>query len=188
MINSSFNNLTMQQSNNSPRIALAHDSLVQQGGAERVLEDLHEIFLNAPLFVVVEHKKLKNNYKGWEIHKSFLQFFYNIFSNLQYYILLIPFAVSSLNFKNFDVVISSSSSWIKNIVVPKKTVHICYCHTPTRFLWSDKDYVKQELPFLLKPFGFILRMFLVLLRKWDYNGAQRVTHFIANSKEVQKRI
>src|ERR1051326_3714298 len=167
------------------RIALAHDSFTQLGGAEKVLEDLHQVFPDAPIFTLVFDNKFKSKYQNWDIRISWLQGLYNFLPKLQYLFPLIPSAVSSLNFSGYDVVISSSSSWIKNISVSKNCVHINYCHTPTRFLWSDAEYVNQEVPAALK---WLIKPFLAWMRKWDYRGAQRVNYFIANSLEVQKRI
>ena len=104
---------------------------------------------------------------------------------LQYLLPVIPWAVDQMKFDDFDVVLSSSSGFVKNIRVPKNTIHICYCHTPPRFLWIDKEYIKQEVPFLLRPF---VKYILSKIQKWDLAGSKRVTHFLANSKEVQKRI
>ena len=104
---------------------------------------------------------------------------------LKWWLPLIPWAVSSLNFKGFDAVLSSSSGFVKNITVPFGSVHICYCHTPTRFLWLEPCYVDQEVPSLLKP---LARLFLGYMRRWDAAGSRRVTHFIANSSEVKHRI
>ena len=167
------------------KIALAHDSLTQLGGAEKVLDDLHALFPEAPVYVLVWDKNLHQRYRGWDIRTSWLQPLYNILPKLQYFLPLIPAAVGSFDFTGYDAVISSSSSWIKNIIVPKTSVHVNYCHTPTRFLWSDRDYVDQEVPWALKPFA---KLFLAWMKKWDYGGAQRVNFFIANSREVQARI
>jgi len=166
-------------------LALAHDSFTQQGGAERVVEALHEMYPDAPVYALVLDKKLREKYRGWDIRTSWLQPLYDLFPKLRYFLPFIPFAVSLFNFEGYDVVVSSSSSWIKNIKVPKGCVHINYCHTPTRFLWVDKNYFGQEVPKILRP---IARPIINLMKKWDYKGAQRVTFFIANSKEVQKRI
>ncbi len=167
------------------KIALAHDSLTQLGGAERVLEALHEMFPQAPVFVLAQDKKLKDIYKSWDIRTSWLQVFFNFFPKLQYYLPFIPLAVSSLDFSGYDLVISTSSGFIKNINVPKNCTHINYCHTPARFLWSEPEYVNQEAPYILRP---IARFCIKLMKKWDYNGAQRVKYFISNSAEVQKRV
>ncbi len=170
---------------NNFKIALAHDSLTQLGGAERVLQALHEMFPQAPVFVLVQDKKLKELYKTWDIRTSWLQVFFNIFPKLQYYLPLIPLAVSGMDFSGYDMVISTSSGFIKNIKVPKNCTHINYCHTPARFLWSEPEYVDQEAPFMLRP---VARFCIKLMKKWDYNGAQRVKYFISNSAEVQKRV
>jgi glycosyltransferase involved in cell wall biosynthesis len=167
------------------KVALAHDSFTQLGGAERVLDALHELFPDAPVFTLVYDPKFKEKYKTWDIRTSSLQTLYLSLGKLQYLLPLIPWGVDNLDFSGFDMVISSSSGWAKNVRVPKNCVHICYCHTPTRFLWSEPDYVKQEVPRLIRP---LAKIFLKSMKKWDYNGAQRVTKFIANSKEVQGRI
>lgn len=155
------------------------------GGAERVIEDLHNIFPNAPIFTLVFDNKFKTKYQDWNIRVSWLQKIYEIFPKFQYLLPLIPFAISSLNFSGFDLVISSSSGFIKNIKTPANCKHINYCHTPTRFLWVDKYYVNQEAPIILRPF---IKLYLQWMRRWDFKAAQRVDYFLANSKEVQKRI
>ncbi len=167
------------------KIALAHDSFTQAGGAERVIKALHELFPQAPVFTLVFNRKLREKYHGWDIRTSWLQIFFNFIPKLQYLLPLIPAAVGSLDFSGYDVVISSSSGFIKNIRVPKSAVHINYCHTPARFLWSDRTYVNQEAPALARP---IVRALLKPIKAWDYKGAQRVNWFIANSREVQNRI
>ncbi len=167
------------------KIALVHDSFTQLGGAERVVDALHELFPEAPVFTLVFDEKFRQKYQSWDIRTSPLQTLYLALPRLRYLLLWIPWAVASLDFSGFDVVISSSSGFVKNIHLPKNTAHICYCHTPPRFLWIDADYVKQEVPFLLRPF---VRILLNKMRKWDLIGSKRVTHFIANSAEVQKRI
>ncbi len=167
------------------KIALAHDSFTQLGGAERIVDTFHEMFPDAPVFTLVLDRRLKDKYQGWDIRTSWLQVFYNFIPRLQYFLPLIPFAVLSLDFRGYDVVLSSSSGFIKNIRVPKKCRHVNYCHTPTRFLWGDENYVNQEVPVIIRP---IVKWLLVQMKKWDHKGSQRVTQFIANSQEVQNRI
>ena len=167
------------------RVALVHDSFTQLGGAERVVDVLHEMFPEAPVYTLVFDKKLASKYQAWDIRVTWLQKFYYLIPKLQYWFFLIPWAVSSIKIRDADVVISSSSGFVKNIRVPKGSIHINYCHTPARFLWIDKDYVNQEVPFLLRP---LVKVFLGWMKKWDLKGSQSVSRFIANSKEVQKRI
>ena len=170
------------------KIALVHDSLTQEGGAERVLQALHKLYPEAPVFVLVASRKLLEKYCTWDIRTSWLQYLYQIFPKFQYFFPLIPVALKTWNFKGYDLVISSSSSFAKNIQVPKKTIHIDYCHTPTRFLWLDHDYLAQELPWFLQAFRPAIGLVLKWLRRWDYKRAQQVTAFVANSREVQTRI
>lgn len=167
------------------KLAIAHDSFTQMGGAERVVDAFHEIYPDAPVFCLVFDQAFKNKYSGWNIQTSLLQIVYNFYPHFQRLLTLIPWAVDSLDFTNFNVVLSSSSGFVKNIRVSKNSIHINYCHTPTRFLWSDAGYVNQEVPWIIR---LPVKWFLKKMKKWDYKGAQRVTHFISNSKEVQKRI
>lgn len=166
------------------KIALVHDSLTQLGGAEKVVDVLHEMFPEAPLYVLVLDKKLHDTYKGWDIRTSWLQKIYNFYPKFQHLLPFIPAAVGSLDFSRYDVVLSSSSGFAKGVKV-SPGIHVNYCHTPTRFLWSDFDYIRQEVPAPLRPFA---NVFLQWMKRWDLKAAQRVNYFIANSKEVQKRI
>src|ERR1035437_3807301 len=153
------------------KIALAHDSFTQLGGAERVVEALHELYPEAPVFTLVFDPKFREKYKDWDIRTSGLQTLYLSLGKLQHLLPLIPWGVDNLDFKDFDLVISSSSGFVKNIHVSKNCVHINYCHTPTRFLWSNPDYIKQEVPFILRAaIGILLKT----LKAWDYSSAQRV--------------
>lgn len=171
------------------KIALAHDSLTQLGGAERILDSFHELYPDAPLFVLAFDKRLAGNYKGWQIVSSPLQYLYKLVGKLQYLLPFIPLAMLFFDFSQFEVVLSSSSGWAKGIHVPKDTVHINYCHTPARFLWvGEKGYVNEELPAILRPFKFFLSLTLSALRRWDFRAAQRVDYFIANSENTKQRI
>ena len=172
----------------SNKVALAHDTFTQLGGAERVVAVFHEIFPDAPVFVLVESAELKEKFKAWDIRTSSLQTLFLAFPKLQYFLPLIPSVLDSWEIGDYDLLLSSSSSFIKNIRVPKNTTHICYCHTPTRFLWHDHDYIDQELPWFLVPIKPLIKFFLNKMRNWDYARAQKINFFIANSLEVQKRI
>lgn len=167
------------------KIALAHDSFTQMGGAERVISVLHETFPGAPVFTLVFDPKFKQKYRGWDIRTSRLQTLYLALGKLQYLLPLIPWGVDSLDFSGYDFILSSSSGFIKNLRAPKSAIHIDYCHTPTRFLWQDNGYLRQEVPTYLLP---LARVFLARMKKWDSRGAEKVSYFIANSLEVQKRI
>jgi glycosyltransferase involved in cell wall biosynthesis len=169
------------------KIALVHDYLVQNGGAERVLKCLTEIWPNAPIHTIVYDKNKCLDFKDRKIKTSFLQ---KIPGSKKYH-RLFPFlmmsAVEQFNFNNYDIVLSDSSSFAKNIVTSPKTLHICYCHTPMRYAWDDCQYYTQEFGFpgwLKKIVPFLMNY----MRIWDYNSTNGVDSFIANSNFVQGRI
>jgi len=169
------------------RIALVHDYLSQDGGAERVLKAMHELWPEAPIFVLFhDHEKIP--YLNRErIRESFLAKLPWIKTAYQWYLPWMPQATENYDLRTFDVVISSSSVFAKGVITSPNTLHICYCHTPPRFLWADTHKYVADLKynFFIKSFlpGIIHRM-----RLWDKMSADRVDQFIANSKTVSQRI
>lgn len=169
----------------NPKVVLAHDSLTQIGGAEKVVDMFHLMYPDAPLHVLLMDKKYHDRYRTWNIHTTWLQRLYNIYPRFQRLLPFIPFAAKSVNIQHADVLLSSSSGFAKAFRISKPGIHINYCHTPTRFLWSDSQYVAQEVPAILKPFA---KVFLSWMKRWDYAMTQKIDFLIANSKEVQNRI
>ena len=170
------------------KVALVHDHLVQDGGAEKVLLALQEIFPNAPTFTLLyDPKRVSKDFLGKDIRTSFLQKIPFGLKRYQWFLPLMPAATESHDLSEFDVVISSSSAFAKGIITKPGTLHICYCHTPTRYLWSDTHSYVQELNAnrLTKA---LLPMLLNKLRVWDRLSSDRVDRFIANSRTVAERI
>ena len=171
------------------KIAFVHDYLVRFGGAERVLFAMHKLYPNAPIYTLLwDEEKMRPFFPEAKINSSFLNKFPRILSRHPRRLLpFIPLAVESLDFSDYDVVISSSSAFIKGIVTRANTVHICYCHAPARFLWeSSHAYLKEKrLPVLARSFG---ALFFNYLRVWDLNAASRVDYFLANSRFTALRI
>lgn len=170
------------------RIALVHDHLVQDGGAEKVLLALQEVFPGAPTYTLLyDPKRVSGEFASKDIRTSFLQKLPFALRKYQWMLPLMPAATEAHDLSQFDVVISSSSAFAKGIITRPGTVHVCYCHTPTRYLWSDTHSYVQELkaPKLLK---LGLPMLLNKLRIWDRLSADRVDRFIANSETVAGRI
>ena len=168
------------------KIALAHDSFTQAGGAERVVEALHELYPTAPVYTTVVDAHYPKDLSGWRIVVSPLQYVYTLYAHFQYLFPLVPAALWFVRIpKEYDVLLSSSSSFAKAIHKPRGSVHVLYCHTPTRFIWTDVAHAVKETPW---PFKLVVRPFLYVLRWWDLAAARRVDVFIANSQEVQRRI
>jgi len=170
------------------KIALVHDHLAQDGGAEKVLAAFQEIWPHAPIFVVVYDPKHANKFfADKKIETSFIQRLPFGVKKYKWYLPLYPSAVEDYDLSNYDLVLSSSSAFAKGVITQPNALHICYCHTPTRFLWSDTHSYIRELgvsSFIKK----ILPLFLSNIRLWDKLAAERVDKFIANSKLVQHRI
>ncbi|MBI2444744.1 MAG: glycosyltransferase [Candidatus Magasanikbacteria bacterium] len=169
------------------RIALVHDYLAQDGGAERVLWALHELYPEAPIFVLFHDREKITGFPEPNIRESFLARFPWIRSHFQWYLTLMPYATERHELRDFDVVISSASSFAKGVVTPPHSLHLSYCHTPTRWLWFDARQYLSDLPYnpLVKA---VLPLLMHRLRTWDQLAANRVDHFIANSVTVQRRI
>lgn len=173
---------------NRVKIALVHDHLTQVGGAERVLKIFHELFPEAPIHTLIyDPHKMGGLLSDATIIPSFLQQFPGGKKKYQWLLPLMPTATESYDFSPYDIVLSSTSAFAKGILTPSTTLHICYCHTPTRYLWTDThDYLRElRAPGMIKG---LLPYFLTHLRVWDAHAANRVDRFIANSRTVQERI
>ncbi|MBI2426660.1 MAG: glycosyltransferase [Candidatus Kerfeldbacteria bacterium] len=170
------------------KVALVHDHLAQDGGAEKVVRALAEVFPESPLYVVVYDTKRANPFfLGKDIRTSFIQHLPFGVKRYQWFLPLMPRAVESFDLSEYDVIISSSSSLAKGVKTRADQLHICYCHTPTRFLWTEMEsYVAElQIPRWIK---FILPAYLRHLRRWDRKAADRVNVFLANSTVVKDRI
>ncbi len=170
------------------KISLIHDHLTQKGGAERVLEAMQAIYPKAPTFTLLYDKNVMDDTFGHKnIQTSFLQKLPFSISHPRWYLPIMPTAVEHYNLSNFNVIISSSSAFSKGVIGNTDSIHICYCHTPTRYLWSDThDYVENlKIPNIGKA---LLYPILTKLRNWDKLAADRVDFFISNSKTVSRRI
>lgn len=171
------------------KIALVHDYIKEYGGAERVLEELHNLYPEAPIYTAFYEKESKayNRFKNAKIIPSWAQhipfFSSKLHSPLRF---LTPLIWGSFDFSKFDVVITSASWYVtKGVRKGKKTKEICYCHTPPRWLYGYNTSIEWQKYWPVKLYGKIVGFFM---RQYDFNQAQKVDVFIANSKEVQERI
>lgn len=169
------------------RLALVHDYLAQNGGAEKVLKSLHEIWPEAPVFVLIHDKEKVEGFSDEIIKESFLAKLPFGRKAYQWLLPWMPVATEGHDLRNYDVVISTSSMFAKGIITGPDTLHISYCHTPPRFLWADNyAYISD-----LKQSRFIkifLPQIVHKLRIWDKMSVDRVDCFVANSRTVQQRI
>ncbi len=170
------------------KVALVHEHLAQDGGAERVLRYLAELYPDAPIFTLVWDRERANPFfLKRDVRTSFIQRLPGGLRFHRWYLSLMPTAVEQYDLSGFDVVLSSASGFAKGVITRPETLHVCYCHSPTRYLWSDTHQYVSDLPNpkLIKQ---ILQLTLTRLRQWDRLAADRVDEFIANSQTVARRI
>ncbi|MBD3366187.1 glycosyltransferase [candidate division WWE3 bacterium] len=184
-------------SKNSPKhlrdlkIALVFDDLIQQGGAEKLLLAVHEMWPKAPVFTSLASKEWqeKCRQKNISLKTSFMQELpFKKQLNRFYSILgLHMVAFESFDLSNYDVILSISSRYAHGIITSPNTKHICYMNSPSRQFWQSREYFSQEGTLIKKLQGLLLP-FLNHARLWDYTAAQRVDYFIANSPIPHARI
>lgn len=169
------------------RVALVHDYLNQYGGAERVIEALHALYPDAPVYTsLYDAAAVPARFRSWDIRTSFLQRMPLARRFPRAFFLLYPLAFESFDLSGYDVVISNSSAWCKGVVTPPETIHICYCLTPMRWAWSYEGYVEREQ--LGQAARRVLPAAMHYLRLWDAASANRVDRFIGISRAVVARI
>lgn len=169
------------------KIAIACSWLNQYGGAERVLEVVHEMYPEAPVFTTIYWPQaLPEAYREWDIRASFLDRWPLVKQHHQWFLPFYPWAVESLDLTGYDVVLSITSAFAHGIITPPETRHICYCLTPARFLWDYETYVEREQ--LGRAARWALPGLIKALRSWDQRVSTRVDDFLAISKAVQSRI
>lgn len=169
------------------KIALVHDYLTQDGGAEKVLDAFRRVWPDAPIFVLFHDSDALSRYKEADVRESFLAKIPGARKKYQWLLPLMPMATERHDLSDFDVVLSSTSAFAKGVITGPETLHISYCHTPTRYLWTDSKQYISDLKYnpLIKAF---LPRLMHRMRIWDKMSTDRVDHFIANSDTVRARI
>ncbi len=174
------------------KIAIAHDFLVQYGGAERVLEVLCDMFPGAPVFsLFYDEERTRGRFRAQDIRTSPLHRIpfagRRIGHHHHLFFWSFPKAIESFDFSGFDLVLSSSASYSKGVLPPSHVPHVCYCYTPTRYLWEDiRKYVNGALA--SAPVRAGGEALFRLMRRWDLKAAQRPTKLVAVSNFIAGRI
>ncbi len=172
------------------RVALVHDYIKEYGGAERVLEALHEAFPKADVYTTVYLPSYlgphRERFKDWKIHTSFLQYIPFKAKLISPFRLLSPTAFRAFDFSKYDVIITSATgAYFPNSLDKKKAKLICYCHTPPRYLYGYATAREWKKNAVLKVVGETVNHFLRIV---DFNASKNVDFYIANSEEVRGRI
>lgn len=169
------------------RIAVFHDNFAQMGGAEKVAEEIYNLLPGASLHSTVAVPEiLSRGLQQAMIKTSWMQHLPGLRRHFRHYFLFYPFAVETVDLSGYDLIVSSCFGYAKGIRKRKDAIHVCYCHTPMRWVWRYEDYSERA--------GFgglsrrLLPLLLSVLKRWDLRAARRPDFFIANSETVAKRI
>jgi glycosyltransferase involved in cell wall biosynthesis len=170
------------------KVALVHDHLAQDGGAEKVLKVFSDMYPDAPIYTLLYEKKHIDKYfNGKLVETSIIQKLPWGIKRYQWYMPFMPMAVEFFDLRSFDLIISSSSAFSKGVITSPYSLHICYCHSPTRYVWDYTHQYIKELKYN-KYIKKIISLALNYIRIWDKIAADRVDVYIANSKTVKNRI
>jgi glycosyltransferase involved in cell wall biosynthesis len=170
------------------RTAIVHYWFVNRRGGERVVEEIAKLFPHADLyFLVMDETKLPDILRSRTIHTSVLQNFAVGRRWYRHFLPVYPLLLEQFDFSGYDLVLSSESGPAKGILTGSNTCHICYCHSPMRYLWDFYHRYRKghSMGGLSRP---IFSLASHYLRLWDAASANRVDYFIANSKTVAARI
>ena len=170
----------------SVRVAIVHYWFLIYGGGERVVDALADMYPDADIFTLFYDKdSIPADLRGRKIKTSWLQNIPYAGRASRQLFPFYPSAIESLDLRGYDLILSSDSPPMKGVKVSSNQLHICYCHTPGRYIWDLFDEFRDKLPFGSRSlFTFLAKR----LRLWDYRAAQRVDCFVANSEFVANRI
>ncbi len=169
------------------KVALVHDWLNQMGGAERVLLTLKKVYPDAPIFTSIYGPDLVDDgFRAADVRTSVMQKLPGVLNRHRWYLPVFPVIFDRMRLDGFDVVISNASAFCKAVRLSPTSLHICYCLTPTRFVWNPSEYLARE------NMSIGLRVALVpvlsALRRWDRGMAKRVDRFVTISKSISARV
>jgi glycosyltransferase involved in cell wall biosynthesis len=169
-----------------PRVALVHDFLLDLRGAERVFLAMCDVWPEADIYTAVYNEEgTEGRFSHRNVRSSFLQRLGPTARTFRTLLPLYPAAIESFDFSDYDLVVSSSSAWAHAIICDERTTHVCYCHNPFRYAWSDRE---RTLASRSAPSRAVLDMIFRRWRQWDWIAAQRVDRYVTNSRTTQARI
>lgn len=172
------------------KVAIVHDWFVTYAGAERVVEQLLELYPEADLFSTVDFlpEGQRDFIKNKKIHTTFIQHLPGARKHYRSYLPLMPLAIEQLDLSGYDLIISSSSCVSKGVITGPDQVHICMCYTPVRYAWDLQHQYLQEAGMAKGLKSWIARIILHYIRVWDLRTVNNVDHFIAISHYIERRI
>lgn len=171
------------------KTAIVHDWILDIGGSEACLEQIYRLYPSDVFALLKKNKSVQRlGIDTSRVRSSFLQSYPRSTKSYRWYLPLFPYAVEQLDVSGYDVVISSSHAVAKGVLTNAQQLHICYCHTPSRYAWDLFHLYRKEAGLSKGALGHLAALMLHYLRIWDAASAQRVDRFIANSRFVACRI
>jgi len=172
------------------RVAIVHEWLVSVGGSDKVVQVIAEIFPEADIFTLVSDPKIVKELRleNHNITNSFIQKLPFSPKGFRKYLPLFPLAIEQFDLNNYDLIISSSHAVAKGVLTSPNQLHICYMHSPMRYVWDLYHQYLDDFKLRSGLKSFLARYFLHRIRTWDVTSSNRVDFFIANSKNVSNRI
>ena len=166
----------------SRRVALVHDRLEQNGGAERVLWALHSIFPTAPIYTSIWNQRAVPGFRGCDVRTSWMQRLPAIDKRPRLYAALYPLAFAGLRLEDFDLIISLTSSFAQGIRTNGSSFHVCYCHSPANFIWRPEAYfLRSSTRALTTPFRSWLKV-------WDRWASRQPDLYVVTGRPVAERV
>lgn len=172
------------------KVAVVHDWLVTEGGAEKVLEQILECFPDADIFSLVDFLPVTKRHilRYKKVKTSFIQKLPLVKSRYRSFLPVMPLAIEQLDLSGYDLIITSSHAVAKGVLVGPQQLHICYCHTPIRYAWDLQHQYLKESKLDTGILSYITRVILYRIRIWDVRTINAVDYFIANSSFIASRI
>lgn len=165
---------------------LVHDYLLVMRGAERTFAEVARCYPQAPIYTLLyDEAATQGVFSGRVAKASMLQRLPVRQYRFRTLLPLFPTAIDRMDLGDHDVIISSSSAFAHGIRRNSDSTHVCYCHSPFRYIWHERDRALREVPAVARP---LLSRQLQRIQKWDIRAASHVDHFIANSRVTQQRI
>lgn len=171
---------------NGTSLALAHDYLLTMRGAERTFAEIAACWPTAPIYTLLyDEQAVADGFAGRAVHTSGLQRLGASQRSFRYLLPFFPGATERLPVAEYDVLVSSSSAFAHGLRPGPNALHVCYCHSPFRYAWFERERAETEAPRLARP---LMRRTLKRIRSWDLEAAKRVSHYVANARITQERI
>jgi glycosyltransferase involved in cell wall biosynthesis len=169
------------------KTVIFHDNFAQMGGAERVAEELHRAFPGADLATTLSvPERLSQYLQSTKMKTTWMQILPAKARLFRWYFLLYPLAIDRVDLKPYDLIVTSCFGYAKGVKRGRSAIHVCYCHTPMRWVWRTSDYLARETMSGWR--RSLLLLALKALKVWELRASKRPDYYIANSLETARRL